>query len=335
MTETHASDRRACAAVAMFVVMTALCCGGPRAAGDVIGQWDFSTGSIGPISGMSGLSTAYLPNTPFYSAFGGQPNPPALAFATTSSFGIANLGGSGSTQVLRIPDARGYGPVTGLMTTFPKLTNGGPAAARLNDYSVVMDVLIPAASFAGDSTYISLFQNSAAADAMLFVRKPAAAKPLGKGPSYGGDVTADAWHRIALVMSLDRPTSQPRYQAFLDGSLVSEMVWDDIILDSQVNSDIKDFYLVPDGGFAIGTLADSHPSLSSSQSAFFLFNDNNGEVGQLYVANLQFRDNALTAAEIAALGAAAPGPIAVPEPSTWALLASAAAAALSARRLRR
>ena len=78
--------------------------------------------------------------------------------------------------------------------------------------------------------------------------------------------------------------------------------------------------------------SETQSSLPANLSGFFAFNDDSGEVGELYVANLQFRDDALSAAEVASLGGAAPGPIPVPEPGGCMLMA---AAALTAAWLRR
>jgi hypothetical protein len=92
--------------------------------------------------------------------------------------------------------------------------------------------------------------------------------------------------------------------------------------------------LVPDGGWSIGTLADSAAALPASHSGFFLFNDQSNEYGELYVANLQFRDDALSSEAVLGLGGPAGGAIPVPEPGSLAYLASLVAGLSCMRILR-
>ena len=130
-----------------------------------------------------------------------------------------------------------------------------------------------------------------------------------------------------MVMQLDAATSAPRYETYIDGQPIGQIVWDQIVVDSNRNADLKDFDLVPDGLWSIAALSETQSSLPANASGFFAFNDDSGEVGELYVANMQFRDDALSAASVAALGGAAAGPIAVPEPAGWLLIAAGVACA--------
>ena len=285
-------------AVAVGMVFGVLAAGSSAAAA-VIGNWDFSTGSFTPVSGMPGMQLAWLPDTPYYAAFGGTPNPPPLAYATTGSFGVAALGSSTGSTVLRVPDMRGRGAAVGMLASFPLLANGttsgGAPLTKLNRYTLVTDVLVP------ESTLTSL--------------------------SYGGQIAPNTWYRIAMVMQLDAATSAPRYETYIDGQPIGQIVWDQIVVDSNRNADLKDFDLVPDGLWSIAALSETQSSLPANASGFFAFNDDSGEVGELYVANMQFRDDALSAASVAALGGAAAGPIAVPEPAGWLLIAAGVACA--------
>jgi hypothetical protein len=300
----------------------------------VIGNWDFSAGSFTPVDGMPGMQLAWLPDTPYYAAFGGTPNPPPLAYATTGSFGVAPLGTGGTTTVLRVPDMRGRGAAVGMMASFPLLANGtssgGAPLTKLNRYTFVADVLVPAASLTGLPNYLDLFQPRGNGDGALFVRKPS--REIGAATAYGGEVIADTWYRIAMVMQLDAATSASRYDIYLDGQSVGQIIWDQIVIDSNRNAQLKDFDLVPDGLWSVAALAETQSSLPANRSGFFAFNDDSGEVGELYVANLQFRDDALSAAEVASLGGATPGPIPVPEPGGCGLLAAGAATAAWLRR---
>jgi hypothetical protein len=299
----------------------------------VVGNWDFSTGSFTPVSGMPGTQLAWLPNTPYYAAFGGTPNPPPLVYATTGSFGVASLGSS-TTTVLRVPDMRGRGAAVGMLASFPLLANGttrgGAPLTKLNRYTFVTDVLVPESSLTGLPNYLDLFQPRGNADGSLFVRKPN--QEYGAATAYGGMVVANTWYRLAMVMQLDAATSAPRYDTYINGQPIGQIIWDQIVVDSNRNAQLKDFDLVPDGLWSVAVLSETQSSLPSNASGFFAFNDDNGEVGELYVANMQFRDDALTAGDVAALGGAAPGPIPVPEPAGLAFAAAAAASVAAARR---
>jgi hypothetical protein len=329
---------------------------------DVLGQWDFSQGwnqSSGVVASsyaIPGLTLSYLPKTPIYQvpAAQGQPNPPQVQFATTGSFGIGNLGSTSNSVVMQMPDMRGYGLVTGLMGSFPQRSNGDGSPAHLNRYSIVMDVYIPGSTYGqlppDTAPYLTLLQTRLGVDGAWFIEK--VSQDMGVAASYGGDVLPDAWNRLALVMNLSDSATVPHYQAYINGTLVATHVPADVPQDSSRSIELVTGYpdrdppvppdLFTDGRFSIASLNTSYPGLGTS-SAFFLFNaDRNnsidgptkGELGTLYVANLQFRDDAMTGATVAALGGAAPGVIPVPEPATLGLLAAAALAATgwSARR---
>lgn len=324
---------------------------------DIIGQWDFAAGWSNQSSGLihsqeavAGLTLSYLPNTSLYQSAiahgNGIPpaNPPQLQFATTGSFGIANLGSGSDTVVMQVPDMRGYGLATGLMASFPRIVNGDGVPTKLNRYSLVMDVYVPGSTDAVQPPhYLTMLQTRLGIDGAWFVDKRTDA--MGVASSYGGAVRPDAWHRIALVMNLSDLGAVAQYQAYVNGSLAASIVPVAVPQDSTRNVELVTRDLYTDKAFSIGTLNDSYPGLGNS-SAFFLFNadrnvgldgSTNGELGTLYVANLQFRNDAMTSQQVAALGGAASGLIAVPEPTNLGLAGAAAAcaAALARRRSRR
>lgn len=341
--------RSGSASAALIAVLT-VAITTPSSAG-VVGQWNFSygwdasTGVIPGVSSLPGLSLVYLPKTPYYGypVAQSQPNPPPLQFASTGSFGIGNLGGSGDTVVMRMPDMKGYGLVTGLMAAFPTIVNGDGSPTKLNRYSVVMDVYVPGSTNAERPPfYLTMLQTRLGADGAWLVDKRTDA--TGVASSYGGTVTSDAWHRLALVMNLSDSGTVSQYQAYVDGSLAASIVPVEVPQTSDRNVELVTRDVYTDGDFSIGTLNDSYPGLGTS-SAFFLFNaDRNdaidgptkGELGELYVANLQFRDDAMTNQQVVSLGGPAPGFIPVPEPTGLGLAGAAAAtAAALARRSRR
>lgn len=343
-------QQRAAILATLFVAAASL---GEVAEGGIVGQWDFSngwnpnTGSIPAVTAIPGLSLTYLPKTPLYQNPLAQSaaNPPPLEFATTGSFGIANLGTDGTTVVMKVPDMRGYGLVTGLMATFPQLANGPAGATKLNRYSILMDVYIPGATDAQmPPYYLTLLQTRLGVDGAWLVDKRNDTTGVASG--YGGSVGPNAWHRLAVVLDLSNSGSQQQYRTAVNGTTAATIVPDQVPLTSERNAELVSRDLFTDGDFSIGTLNDSVPGFGPA-SAFFLFNaDRNdavdgptrGELGTLYVANLQFRDDALSAAAVASLGGPAPGIIPVPEPATLSLLAAAGstlAAAITRRRPRR
>lgn len=310
-----------------------ICFSATVARSELVGNWDFGTGSLAAVEAIPGVALQYLPDTPIYELAGGTPDPPPLEFASPQTFGITPLGGA-TTPVMRMPDMRGRGVATGLLASFPPLANGtvpgGFPAINLNRYTLVMDVLIPAASFAAAPNYQAIFQPRGNIDAALFVRKPT--QQLGVAVAYGGLVQPDTWHRMAVVMALDNATNEPRYETYLDGTRIGEIIWDDIVIDNPREETLKYVDLIPDGAWSIAALSDTSSLLPTDRSGFFALNDNTGELGVYYVANMQFRSEALSSLAVAALGGPAAGPIPVPEPSGLALLGAAAgAAAVSGR----
>ena len=275
-------------------------------------------------------------------------------FAACRSPGRPNAGDPGRGPV---PNTAGYGPMGGLIAEFPRRVNA--TANSLNRYTVIMDVLVRQAGYdavfaRGSQQYVSLFQTVPLSDGDLFIDVrdqaglPGADRPLGIAGVYGGNVVADQWHRIAWVADLDAATSQPRFADYLNGQPVSTLVWDDLFAEGSLTNDSVKLDLVdstvpsgalqPDGRFAIATLGQiSGGQLPDYQtSAFFLFNDNTtndtNEVGEVFVAHLQFHDEPLSASQIQSLGGVDGQPISVPEPASLGLAAAVAAALLAARR---
>ena len=309
----------------------------PAVRGEVIGNWDFSSGSFAPLTGSIGLSE--LRTKPYYSDFGGQPGIPATEFVSPASFDISGPGGMPKT-VLRVPNTAGYGPMGGLIAEFPRRVNA--TANTLNRYTIVMDVLVRQAAYdtvyaRGIRQYASLYQTAPTSDGDLFIEVrdqpgPEAARPLGVGGTYDGDVTADQWHRIAWVATLDAPTSEPRFRSYVNGQPAGTLVWDELAAqsaDDSVKRDLTDpsrpaEALGLDGRFSIATLGQiSGGNLPHfDTSVFFLFNDNADEVGEVFMAHLQFHDDALSAPDVLALGSVNGQPITVPEPAGLALAAA-------------
>ena len=322
----------------------------PAVHGEVVGNWDFSSGSFASLSGSIGLSE--LRTKSYYGLFGGQAGIPATEFVSPASFGISGPGGTSKT-VLRVPNTAGYGPMGGLIAEFPRRVNA--TTNSLNRYTIVMDVLVRQAAYddvyaRGIRQYASLYQTAPTSDGDLFIDVrdqpgPEATRPLGVGGVYGGNVTADQWHRIAWVATLDAPTSEPRFRSYVNGQPAGTLVWDELAVERDVDDVKRDLTdpsrpweaLGPDGRFSIATLGQVSGGLlpDYDTSVFFLFNDNADEVGEVFMAHLQFRDDALSASEVLALGGVDGQPItAVPEPASLALAAAGLITAAAIRTYR-
>jgi hypothetical protein len=210
-------------------------------------------------------------------------------FGTTTTFGLPTIGGQ-VAQVMKFPmmptAADGY-------QMFPGAAANG-STTDVNQYSLIMDILYPSAS----TGYRSLFQTSAANsnDGDWFVN---GSNAIGINSAYNGNLTADTWHRIALVVDLEQTDATKKYLNYIDGAFVGYSG-----LGTSGN---------PGGRYAVWPASSGNPS--------WIFSDNDGETALGYVNSVQFDDFAMTAAQIAFLGGPTASGIAViPEPGSGLLL---------------
>jgi hypothetical protein len=191
---------------------------------------------------------------------------------------------------------------TALVVRHGAPANGG--GTYLNQYTLIMDVKFPAV---GD--WISLYQTNAAFDDTTgafdlstsndgdwFVN-PAA--QIGISGNYGGTVSQDTWHRLALTVD----GGAFNFTSYIDGVQVQQ--------NAGGAPDV-------DGRFSLYNTTNPDP-----YDWFLLFADDTAdaaEMGEVVINHFQFRDWALSGEEIAALGGpSAAGPF-VPEPSCLLLL---------------
>lgn len=185
-------------------------------------------------------------------------------FGTTASFGISAIGGQ-VAAVMKFPACL---PDEGYILRTNAPANGG--GDFLNQYTLIMDLLYPA----GSGGYRALLQTSLtnANDADCFVNGQ---NGIGISGDYAGNLTAGVWHRVAVVVNLAGPTMTK----YIDGAQVGAQT-----LSSGI-----------DGRWALYCL-DSPPD------QLLLFTDDDSETSVGYINSIQFRDYAMGAAEIAALG---------------------------------
>ncbi|HEY9211838.1 MAG TPA: LamG-like jellyroll fold domain-containing protein, partial [Ancylobacter sp.] len=197
-------------------------------------------------------------------------------FGTAASFSIPALSG-GDDQVMFFPaptEKQGF---------VVKPASGEDVIA---EYSIVMDVLVPA----GQGRYLSLFQtditNSSDGDIFIRTNNSTGRAEIGGG-GYDGSFAYGEWQRIGLVVDKAEDGTVTLHK-YLNGTLVGSRV-----------VDAERFKL--DG-----------------ERGFLLFADEDGEMSNAYVNSVSFTEGVLSAGEIAALGGAKAGGIftSAPNPNT-------------------
>jgi hypothetical protein len=204
-----------------------------------------------------------------------------------SSTGQAALEAIGYPDFPGAPDVEFVAEeIAGLPTTAARISQGTAFVARhdlvangggvyLNEYSLIIDIKFPVVD-----KWISLLQTNDATilsngnDGDWFVSPDNA---IGAGGVYGGEIEADRWYRLALVVSHASGT----LQSYVDGLEVQELSG-----------------LGFDGRWSLYTRVDATPWA-------ILFADETAgaeEMGELVVASVQLRDYAMSAGEIAGLG---------------------------------
>lgn len=216
---------------------------------DVSGLWDFESGNL---SATIGNDLAYRGNAGTTTQFG-----------TTTSFGIPDINGIPANIMRFAP----YPPADGIQM-FPGIEpNGG--GARVNQYSLIVDILYPASS----GGFRSIFQTDEnnANDGDFFIRDDGG---IGISVDYDGNLTRDVWHRLAITFEL----TNNRLMKYVDGAL----------------ADLQYLSSGVDGRWSLNPAASTLPTL--------LFSDNDNEVGVGYVNSITILRRVLTPEEILLLG---------------------------------
>jgi hypothetical protein len=228
---------------------------GSAASAAVSGQWDFDNGNLNASAGGKALE---------YADGVGADTQKATSFGTTTSFGIPNIGGT-EARVMK------FGTNTipaGFSMPAPATGNGG--GGQVNQWTLLLDVLFPAVS---NSKFRAIIETDGGltADAEAFVNT---ANGFGIG-SYGGTVTPDAWHRLAIVTD----TAANQISFYINGARV-------LTRNSGGAAGVDGRWALAAGGFAT------------------LFADDNGETAGGFVNSIQLHNTALSKGQILALGGA-------------------------------
>lgn len=219
----------------------------------------------------------------------------------TSSYASA-LVGTTTKQVLNFASG------DTLFATHGIAHNGG--GSYVNEYTILMDVRFDNQA---DGAYTSLFNtnanNSNDGDSFLLWGAGNVAT-VGIQGDYGGSVSGNAWHRLAVAV-----------QSFSDGT---ELTY---YLDgAQIHQRINRHGGEPiDGRWALYGYDDG----DAASDGVFILGDNDGDNGSGQISQLAFYDKKLSLSEVQGLGGVGQP---VPEPASLAVLGLGVAAALRRRR---
>ncbi len=225
---------------------------------NTVAQWDFKNGDLTatvgqPLQYMGGAAAG-------------------TKFSTTTSLGLPDINGT-PANVMGFPKTT---PDQGYLMPVPGPIPAG--SVGVNDWTLIMDVLIPGASVGNKIALLeiidaSLVSSPGAADAEFYFQ--------GGGLSYNGNpsgtINGDTWHRIAIVS--DNSNGQKIYK-YIDGVKVGE----------QGNGGPETI----DGKWALDSLGGTAR----------LFNDDNDETAAGFVSSIQLRDRPLAPGQIFAIGGA-------------------------------
>lgn len=237
----------------------------------ITGQWDFESSDL---TATVGSALTYRDTT----AGGTQ-------FGTTTTFGIAGINGQ-PAKVMKFPATTAS---QGYVMPHGAAANGG--GTNVNQYTLIMDILFPAASSGYGAFLQSDTGNTTNNDAELFVN-PSPANGIGISGQYQGNLTTDVWHRIAFTVDL----TKRELGKFIDGTNVVASPVGAAPLGTNPVQYLDATVGVVDQRWSLGTTA-------------LLFADNNNETRIGYVSSIQFHNSVLAPAQITALGGAQAGGI--------------------------
>lgn len=219
--------------------------------GTVTGQWDFDQGDL---RATVGAPLQFRGNT-----------------APQTTFVEMPINGQ-PAKVMGFPKTD---PTEGFVMPHGAAPNGG--GARVNQYTLIMDLMFPAASA---NQWRSLWQTNPnnANDGDFFVNP---GNGIGISGQYHGVIQPDTWHRVAFAVDL--AADPPTVGKYIDGQLVN----------------LQTLSSGRDGRWSLGPTA-------------LLFADEDNETQAGFVNSIQFHNTRLSDQAIAALGGASAAGIPLP-----------------------
>ena len=225
----------------------------------VIGQWDFADFSL---AATCGFDLEFFNSAVDFST----------SIDTTAGAGVPNLENNPEVNIMAFPGALGPDGSGGYKMRHGLTGTGG--GTNVNQYTLIMDVLYPAAA-SGQRRTLLQSDPFNADDGEFRVGEN---NGIGFTNNYHGHILPDTWHRIAFVVDLVGPGTNPIVAKFIDGIKVAQ-------------------HALPQG-------RDSRWSLSTDPGTpwALLFADNDVDVQAGYVSSIQLRVGRLSDAAIAAMG---------------------------------
>jgi len=226
----------------------------------VTGQWDFNQSNL--------VATIGLPLQYLDGSTGASQR--ACQFGTTTAFGVSDINGT-PAHILRFAGAST--PGIGLSMPHGAIPNGGESSTRVNQWTLIMDLLIPNVR---KEPWLALLQtdpeNTGNAD--LFIKFTGDLAVIGSLGNYSGDgvLLPGQWHRIAVAVDV--------------GALTMSKYIDGVLFAIQPLS-LTEF----DGRYSLA-------------SVVALFADEDGDSQPAYLNSVQVRNYTMDESEIAALGSA-------------------------------
>lgn len=220
----------------------------------ITGHWDFDHGDL---SATIGRALQYNDGPAGLTANG-------TSFGSTTSFGIPGIQGN-AANVMSIK--RATNSSIGYLMNHGALPNGVPGATKVNQWTLIMDILIPNVE---NRTYFSFIQTDGGGDGDLFARFSGGTAGIGITGSYQGSLTAGQWHRVAFAVDSTSAISK-----YIDGVKAADQTsWDGIGANGR------------------------HALLPTCT----LFADDDSESMPAYVNSIQIRNYKMSDAGVAALG---------------------------------
>lgn len=224
----------------------------------ITGQWDFDQSNL---VATIGLPLQYLDGP-------GGASQRACQFNTTTAFGIGGINGT-PARVLSFAGA--FTPTIGLILPHGAIPNGGESPTRVNQWTLIMDILIPNAR---KEPWLALLQtdpeNTSNAD--LFISLVGERGGIGSLGNYSGEgeLMPGQWHRIAVAVDVGAFTMSK----YIDGVLFATQPLSATELDGR-------YSLAP---------------------TVVLFGDEDGDSQPACLNSVQVRNYTMDENEIAALG---------------------------------
>jgi hypothetical protein len=227
----------------------------------IAGHWDFDNGNL---AAAIGLPLEYRDGPAGTTAA-------ATLFGTTLSFGIPPIQG-GDAKVMFMPGASTQ--QIGYLMRHGALANGGPAAAKVNQWTLIIDMLVPGTSTQDWLSFIQMDETNNSTDGDLFARFSGGTGGIGISGVYEGVLNRGTWHRVAFAVDMSNPADGV-ISKFIDGVKVGDQSRGANQLDGR------------------------HALLPTA----LLFSDEDGESQPVFVNSIQIRNYKVSDAGMAALGA--------------------------------